>query len=214
VANTQNDIDKYISSFPNETQAVMKKIRAVIMQAAPHAQECMSYGMPAYKANDLVLVYFAAYKNHIGFYATPTGHKKFEAALSQYKQGKGSVQFPLNKPMPFTLISKIVKYRLKENQVKQKEKLKKICKKGHVFYKSSNCLTCPKCEAANKSKNGFLTLLSAPAQRALKESGITSVKKLSQYSEKEILQLHGIGKSSIPILKAALKDLQLRFKLA
>lgn len=201
---TKNDINKYISSFPTETQAVMEKIRAVIMQAAPHAQECMSYGMPAYKTDGKVLVYFAAYKNHIGFYATPTGHEKFATALSQYKQGKGSVQFPLNKPMPFTLISKIVKFRLKENLAKQKEKTKKICKNGHVFYKSSNCPSCPKCEAANKSTKGFLALLSAPAQRALKEKGITSLKKLSHYSEKELLQLHGIGKSSIHILKKLL----------
>ena len=75
----------------------------------------MSYGMPGYKLNKKPLVYFAAYKNHIGFYATPTGHKAFEAELSKYKQGKGSVQFPLDQEIPYDLITRIVVYRVEEN---------------------------------------------------------------------------------------------------
>lgn len=86
----------------------------------PDAEESISYGMPAYKLNGKALVYFAAFKNHIGFYATPSGHSEFTMELSKYKQGKGSVQFPLDKPLPSGLITKIVKFRVKENLQKQK----------------------------------------------------------------------------------------------
>jgi uncharacterized protein YdhG (YjbR/CyaY superfamily) len=91
-----------------------------IKKAAPDAEELISYKMPAFKQNGM-LVYFAAFKKHIGFYATPTGHREFENELSVYKQGKGSVQFPIDKPMPLNLISKIVKFRVKENLEKAKK---------------------------------------------------------------------------------------------
>ena len=108
-------MDEYIGSFPLETQKILQEIRRIIKKAAPEAEESISYGMPAYKLNKKPLVYFAAFKNHIGFYATPTGHEAFAKELSQYKQGKGSVQFPINKPMPLDLIEKIVKFRVEEN---------------------------------------------------------------------------------------------------
>lgn len=113
--------DEYIISFPKEVQQLMEQVRSTIKQAAPDAEETISYGMPAYKTNGKPLVYFAAFKKHIGFYATPTGHTAFAEELSKYKQGKGSVQFPLNKPIPLELISRIVKFRVEEN-------LKKILK--------------------------------------------------------------------------------------
>ncbi len=115
-----NTVDDYIAGFPKKTQSILKKIRNLILSNAPDAAESMAYAMPAYKTKGKPLVYFAAYKNHIGFYATPTGHKAFEAELSAYKQGKGSVQFPLNKPMPYDLIARIVKFRVKENSNKIK----------------------------------------------------------------------------------------------
>lgn len=111
------NIDEYIAGFPTGTQKILKQIRSTIKKAAPEAEEVISYGMPAYKLNGM-LVFFAGYKNHIGFYATPTGHKAFKKELSVYKEGKGSVQFPINEPMPLTLISKIVKFRIKENQLR------------------------------------------------------------------------------------------------
>ncbi len=104
-------VDAYINSFPKEIQAIMKDIRKTILETAPEASESISYGMPAYKLDGKPLVYFAAFKNHIGFYATPTGHSPLEKALSAYKQGKGSVQFPLQQPMPLELIREIVRYR-------------------------------------------------------------------------------------------------------
>ena len=110
-----NEIDEYISKFPEEVQQQLQKVRAIIKSIAPKAIEQIAYGMPGYKTNGKPLVYFAGYKNHIGFYATPSGHKAFQNELSKYKQGKGSVQFPLDQPIPFELIEQIVKFRVEEN---------------------------------------------------------------------------------------------------
>lgn len=112
---TIETIPDYIASFPTEIQVLLAQVYNTIKQNAPDATESINYAMPAFKLNGEPLVYFAGYKNHIGFYATPTGHKEFEAELAQYKQGKGSVQFPLNKPMPLTLIKRITEFRVKEN---------------------------------------------------------------------------------------------------
>jgi uncharacterized protein YdhG (YjbR/CyaY superfamily) len=116
-------IDEYIASFPEEIQIVLEKVRQTIQKAAPDAKETISYGIPTFTLNGN-LVHFAAFKNHIGFYATPTGHEAFAEELSNYKQGKGSVQFPLNKPMPFDLITRIVAFRVKELQAKALKKAK------------------------------------------------------------------------------------------
>ncbi|MGV3696707.1 iron chaperone [Flavobacterium sp.] len=109
-------VDQYIGTFPAEVQAILEKVRATIVKAAPEALESISYQMPAYKLYGRPLVYFAAFKNHIGFYALPSGHAEFEEALSGYKKGSGSVQFPLDKEIPYDLIKKIVAFRVKENE--------------------------------------------------------------------------------------------------
>ncbi len=116
-----SSVDEYISAFPKEVKQLLIQMRKTIKAAAPKAEELISYGMPAYKLNGM-LVYFAGYENHIGFYATPTGHASFKKELSVYKQGKGSVQFPIDKTLPLTLITKIVKYRVKENLQRIKTK--------------------------------------------------------------------------------------------
>lgn len=118
-----SSVEEYISKAPDELKELIKKVRATIQKAVPDADETISYGMPAYSMQGKPLLYFAAYKNHIGLYATPSGHTAFEKELSKYKQGKGSVQFPLSEPIPFSLITKIAKFRLKE--VKEKLKVKK-----------------------------------------------------------------------------------------
>lgn len=112
-------IDEYIATFPKETQKILKEIRATIKAAAPEAEEKISYQMPTFflKGN---LVHFAAFKNHIGFYPTPSGIEAFKDELSVYEGAKGSVQFPIEKPMPLKLITKIVKYRVAENLKKKK----------------------------------------------------------------------------------------------
>lgn len=116
-------VDEYIATFPKKTQVLLKQILATIKKAAPTAEEVISYNMPGYKLHG-ALVYFAGYENHIGFYSTPTGNSEFAKELSAYKTGKGSVQFPLDKPLPITLITKIVKYRVKQNQLKALSKKK------------------------------------------------------------------------------------------
>ncbi|MFN3138539.1 MAG: iron chaperone [Allomuricauda sp.] len=113
-----NEIDQYISQFPMEVQKQLQRIRTIIKKAAPDAVEQIVYGMPGYKTNGKPLVYFAGYKNHIGFYATPSGHEAFQKELSKYKQGKGSAQFPLNQTIPFDLIEQIVRFRVQENAEK------------------------------------------------------------------------------------------------
>ncbi len=116
------DVDTYIADFPKETQAILNQVRATIKAAAPDAVECIAYAMPAFKLNGHPLVYFAGYAGHIGFYATPTGHSEFAEELSKFKQGKGSVQFPLSQPMPLDLIERIVKFRVTETLAKPKKK--------------------------------------------------------------------------------------------
>ncbi|MDA6072338.1 DUF1801 domain-containing protein [Flavobacterium sp. AC] len=115
------DIDEYIGAFPNDVQEILEEIRTTIQKAAPDAKEKISYSMPAFDQNGIV-IYFAAFKNHIGLYALPSGHEAFKEDLSKYKSGKGSVQFPLNEPIPLDLITKIVKFRVKENLEKAKKK--------------------------------------------------------------------------------------------
>lgn len=104
-------VEEYIHSFPEDTGELLRQVRALVRTCVPEAVESISYGMPAYKLNGRPLVYFAAFKNHIGLYATPSGHAAFAEELSRYKQGRGSVQFPLNEPLPFDLIARIVKFR-------------------------------------------------------------------------------------------------------
>jgi uncharacterized protein YdhG (YjbR/CyaY superfamily) len=111
-------IDDYIASFPKDIQEILETVRATIQKAAPNATEKISYGMPTFALNGKNLVHFAAFKNHIGFYPVPSGIEKFKKELSVYKGAKGSVQFPLDKPIPYDLISKIVKFRVKENLAK------------------------------------------------------------------------------------------------
>ncbi|VXA96461.1 conserved hypothetical protein [Flavobacterium sp. 9AF] len=111
-------VEEYIQVFPHEIQHELEKIRKIILENAPNCIESISYGMPAYKLNKKPLVYFAAYPKHIGFYATPSGHEAFEKELSHYKQGKGSVQFPINQSIPYDLIKRMVQFRVKENESK------------------------------------------------------------------------------------------------
>lgn len=116
-----NEIESYIQQFPEDVQLILNTIRKIIKDNVANVEESISYGMPAYKFNKKPLVYFAAYKNHIGFYATPSGLKEFKDELSKYKQGKGSVQFPLNQPIPYALIEKIVQFRMIENATTKKK---------------------------------------------------------------------------------------------
>ncbi len=122
--NKPNNIAEYIAGFPEATQIILEQIRATIRRAAPDATETISYAIPTFSQQGH-LVHFAAFKNHIGFYATPSGHEAFEKELSVYKQGKGSVQFPIDEPLPLDLIGRIVVFRVVQNAAKAAEKNKK-----------------------------------------------------------------------------------------
>ena len=107
-----DEIKEYISKFPKKTQNILNKIRKLILSTDKKIIESISYGMPAYKFKKKPVMYFAAYENHIGIYATPNAHEAFKKELSEYKQGKGSVQFPLEREIPYNLIEKMLKFNL------------------------------------------------------------------------------------------------------
>ena len=113
------NIDEYIQTFPEEVQIILEKMRQTIRKAVPEAEEAISYQIPTFKLNGN-LVHFAAFKNHIGFYPIPTGIQAFEEELSPYKQGKGSVQFPIDQPVPYDLVRRIVRFRVNESLGKVK----------------------------------------------------------------------------------------------
>ena len=121
-----NSIDEYIATFPKDIQKILEELRATIKAAAPDSEEKISYQMPTFFLNGN-LVHFAAFKKHIGFYPTPSGIEAFQKELSVYDGAKGSVQFPIDEPMPLKLISRIVKFRAAENI--KKAKIKSVTKK-------------------------------------------------------------------------------------
>ena len=114
-------IDDYIAASPENTRAILEKIRQIIRENAPNAEETISYGMPSFKLNGN-LVYFAAFKNHIGFYPVPSGIEAFRDELAPFIAGKGTLQFPLDKPIPYDIIKKVVVFRVKENLAKAKKR--------------------------------------------------------------------------------------------
>jgi len=119
---TPKSIDEYILKFPPQTQEILRTLRNVIKESAPDAQEKISYQMPTFALHGN-LVHFAAYKNHIGLYPTPSGTDAFKIEISEYKSGKGSIRFPIDKPLPYELIRKIVKFRVIENIKKAEDKM-------------------------------------------------------------------------------------------
>jgi len=120
--NSTKNIDEYIAGFPKDIQVMLQLIRGTIKKAAPEAEEAIKYAIPTFVLHGSNLVHFAAFKNHIGFYPTPTGIESFRKELSKYKQGKGSVQFPLDEPIPLTLMTKIVKFNMLRNEEKTAKK--------------------------------------------------------------------------------------------
>ncbi len=111
-ANNPDNVDEYISQFDGEVKERLIQFRSLILEEAPNAVESISYGMPAYKLSGKPLAYFAGYNHHVGFYAMPTTHETFKSALSKYKTGKGSVQFPNDQPFPTDLIKEMLHYRM------------------------------------------------------------------------------------------------------
>lgn len=137
-------IDKFIGSFPPNIRKILEKLRETIRKAAPEAEEAMRYGIPTFRLNGNNLVHFSAFKHHIGFYPIPSAIVAFKKELSVYKGAKGSVQFPLDKPISFVLVEKIVKFRAKEilEAMKTKKGKVKICSRGHSYQGSGSCPVC------------------------------------------------------------------------
>ena len=120
------DIDEYIARFPLNIQEILEQIRVTIKKIVPEGEETISYGIPTFNLNGTYLIYFAAYKNHIGFYPVPDAIDQVDKDFASYKtSGKGTIQFPLNKPMPLNLITKLVKFKVKENVEKLEKKKQK-----------------------------------------------------------------------------------------
>ncbi len=113
-------VDQYIAQFPKDTQEMLSKIRVLIRACAPKAEESIAYGIVAYKLQGKPLVYFAGWKKHIGFYATPSGNLAFKKEIAPYKKAKGSINFMLDEPIPYALIKKMVLYRVKEENARTK----------------------------------------------------------------------------------------------
>lgn len=112
---TFNSIDEYIATFPEDVQKILRQVRETIKAAAPEAGEKISYGIPTFTLNSKYLIYFAGWKNHISIYPIPSGTEAFNKEVSQYVEGKGTLKFPMDKPLPLNLIGKIVKFRVAEN---------------------------------------------------------------------------------------------------
>lgn len=112
---TPQTIDEYIAGFPPQVQVLLQKVRATIKKAAPKAEEMIRYKMPALALNDKYLIYFAGYQKHISLYPAPIGNPEFAEEIAPYESGKGTLKFPIDKPIPFKLITRIVKFRAREN---------------------------------------------------------------------------------------------------
>lgn len=206
------NIDAYIASFPASTQKMLTAMRTTIQKAAPEAVEAMKYGIPTFVLGKN-LVHFAGYKNHIGFYPAPSGIEAFRKELAGYETSKGAIQFPIDQQLPLKLVSQITQFRVAETKAKLKTAgVKKVCPNGHSYTKTSDCPTCPKCEAEKKPSAGFLSTLAAPARRALEGAGIKTLKQLASKREDDLLAMHGFGPAALPKLRKALDDAGLKFK--
>jgi uncharacterized protein YdhG (YjbR/CyaY superfamily) len=123
-ANDRPTIDDYIATFPAEVQAILQRIRATIREAAPEAEEAIKYGIPTFTLHGN-LVHFGGYKSHVGFYPAPSGIEAFQDDLARYQSGRGTLRFPLDEPIPYQLITRVVRFRIAENQAKAGSKKKR-----------------------------------------------------------------------------------------
>lgn len=189
-----DSVDQYIATFPPEVQAILQEVRATIKAAVPEAEERISYQIPTFFLHGN-LIHYAAYEKHIGMYPPPSGTQPFVQELLKYKTGKGTMRFPIDKPLPLDLIVELVKFRAAENLAKATEKAKK---KKPLSKKQAPPGDLP---------DG----LSQPALRALAGAGIQNLVQVSAHTAVEISKMHGIGPTAIVLLEKALAEKGLSF---
>ena len=188
----------YIASFPPPVRARLNAMRAMIRKAVPRVTESISYGIAAFHVPEGHLVYIAGFKNHVSFFPTSSGIRAFKKELKGYKTSTGTVQFRLDQELPLPLLKRIVRFRLGELGAKRGAKTK--------------------CDSAKVAEFDYSALapqfrvLSKPAQRALINAGLTTLSRVAAKTEKQILELHGFGPSSLPRVRKALAERGLRFK--
>lgn len=201
------NIDEYFAGFPKDIQRILKQIRATIKKAAPDAKETISYAMPAFRLNKGYLFTLRLSNNISGFTLYHQGIKNFQKKTFTLHIWKRINSISAELANAFKFNNQIVKFRIKETLEKaERKKTLRTCKNGHKYYKSSDFPTCTICEQERKPQDSFLSLLSAPARRSLENNGITTLERLSKWSEKEILKFYGLGKGSLPKLSEALAN--------
>jgi uncharacterized protein YdhG (YjbR/CyaY superfamily) len=204
-----DSISQYISTFPAETQVSLNEIREFIHLIIPEAEELLSYGIPTFKYYNN-LVHFAGYKHHVGFYPGADSIAHFKNEFSDYKSAKGSVQFPLNKSIPFQLIERVVRYRVAKNNEKLLKNAKySICINLHVHLKKVICPICGENDILNEDD---FSMFSKPTQRALVNNGIHTWTQLSLVEASTIINWHGIGLSAMPKFYEELDKRGLKFQ--
>lgn len=198
------DVELYIASFAKPVQKLLRQMQATIKMAAPDAKESLSYGIPTFKLKRN-LVHYAAFKDHIGFYPGPSGITAFKIEIAKFESSKGAIRFPLNKPLPVSLVTKITKFRVKEELTSGKPKTES---------KRDRRVACDPERVASfdySKLDPAFEALGTPAKRALISHKILKPKDLAKWRKKDVLSLHGIGPSSLPTLNRALSKAKLRF---
>ena len=194
-----SNIDGFIRCFPTSIQKKLDQIRKAVRKMAPQATEAISYGIPTFRLNG-VLLHFSAYDTHIGFYPGPGAIDAFGEACKPYRTGKGTLQFSLTGPLPMGLIRDIIRYRIEQQKLKSKKK-EIVCAKGHRFIRTSSCRACPKCADHTKKTDGYPKSLAAPARRALAAAGIRKPSDLNGWTMEDLSLLHGIGPNALAVLR-------------
>lgn len=207
---TVSPVLAYINEQPKAIQASLLKIRNLILEQAPHSTECIIYNMPAFKQQQVIL-YFAAFKNHIGIYPTATGVLAFEKWTTEYKTSKGAIQLPYHKAIPTTLLIKLIQTRVKQIQELNSQKKKTTCQNGHKLEKKTSSHTCQICKKEAK-KVFFLKELPAPAIRVLKQHHIEELDDFTKHTHASVAAFHGLGPKSMIVIEAAMKKAKLKFK--
>jgi uncharacterized protein YdhG (YjbR/CyaY superfamily) len=204
-----NDVEAYISQHEPEVQPILQSIRSIVKTLVPGAIEMISYGIPTFKLDKKPLVYFAAFKSHLSLFPAISKDDAFEKMFGKYRSGKGTIRFSIDQPLPVTLVKKFVMFRLQEHERQMTDK-----KQVRTRVKKSNApqtITAANTTGKTNNRGDLPAKLSAPARRALANKGIRHLVQLAQFSESDMLELHGVGKSSIPLLRNALAEKGLAF---